>query len=125
CAFMDAYDPAAVFSSIDVQGRYSFGNQPRIAAWNLTRFAETLLPLLHEDQDEAIKLAENSLATFQPAYQATFHEGLRRKIGLSTEEKEDLALIGDLLERMARNQADFTLTFRGLADELGNGAGER
>ena len=124
CAFMDAYDPATVFSSIDVQGRYSYANQPRIAAWNLTRFAETLLPLLHDDQDEAIKLAEDALATFQPAYQATFHGGLRRKIGLATEEADDLALVGDLLERMARNQADFTLTFRGLADELDKEAGE-
>ena len=102
CAFMDEYDPAAVFSSIDPQGRYAFANQPRIAVWNLTRLAETLLPLLHEDEDEAIRRAEGALRTFQSLHDATLHRGLRRKFGLFTEEESDLALASDLLARMAR-----------------------
>jgi len=124
CAFMDEYDPAAVFSSIDAQGRYAFANQPRIAVWNLTRLAETLLPLLHENEDEAIGKAEAALKTFQPLHEATLHGGFRRKLGLFTEEETDLALVGDLLARMARNRADFTLTFRGLADEIEGQAGD-
>jgi serine/tyrosine/threonine adenylyltransferase len=125
CAFMDEYDPAAVFSSIDAQGRYAFANQPRIAAWNLTRLAETLLPLLHEDEDEAIRIAEAALRTFQPRHDAALHRGFRRKLGLFTEEESDLELTGDLLARMARNRADFTLTFRGLADEIDGQSGDR
>lgn len=124
CAFMDAYDPAAVFSSIDVQGRYAYANQPRIAAWNLTRFAETLLPLLDDDEDTAIGKAESALKTFQPAYQAAFHGGLRRKFGLLSEQEGDTALMGDLFGIMAANSADFTLTFRGLADEFDGHAGK-
>ncbi|MEO9339767.1 protein adenylyltransferase SelO [Mesorhizobium sp. SB112] len=117
CAFMDAYDPATVFSSIDSQGRYSYANQPRIAVWNLARLAETLLPLLHEDGDEAVRIAERSLKKFQSLYEANFHRGLRRKLGLFSEEEGDIALIADLFEIMARNRADYTLTFRGLADK--------
>lgn len=124
CAFMDAYDPAAVFSSIDVQGRYAYANQPRIAAWNLTRFAETLLPLLDDDEDAAIGKAEGALKAFQPAYQAAFHGGLRRKFGLLSEQEGDIALMGDLFSIMAVNSADFTLTFRGLADEFDGRAGK-
>ncbi len=123
CAFMDAYDPATVFSSIDVQGRYAYANQPRIAAWNLTRFAEALLPLLDLDEDAAIAKAEGVLKTFQPAYQAAFHGGLRRKVGMITEQEGDIQLIGELFSIMAANQADFTLTFRGLAGELEGQAG--
>jgi uncharacterized protein YdiU (UPF0061 family) len=124
CAFMDTYHTAMVFSSIDAQGRYSYVNQPRIAAWNLTRLAETLLPLLHENEDEAIRIAEGALKAFQPAYDATFHRGLRRKLGLLAEEDGDMALAGDLFGTMQRQQADFTLTFRGLADEVDRPAGE-
>lgn len=118
CAFMEGYDPGAVFSSIDMNGRYAYGNQPRVATWNLTRFAETLLPLLHDDQPEAIRVAEAALGTFQGCYEATFHLGLRRKVGLVTGHAGDLPLIGDLLSIMARNAADFTLTFRGLAGAI-------
>src|SRR5690606_10117931 len=106
-----------VFSSIDAQGRYAYANQPRIAAWNLTRFAETLLPLLADDEKAAIAEAEGALKSFQPAYQSAFHGGLRRKVGLLTEQEGDLQLIGDLFSVMAANRADFTQTFRGLADE--------
>ena len=88
CAFMDAYDPATVFSSIDHAGRYAYGNQPRIAQWNLARFAETLLPLLAEDEDQAVAAAKESLGSFAPRFQAAYHGGLRRKIGLATEREE-------------------------------------
>ena len=116
CAFMDAYDPATVFSSIDHAGRYAYGNQPRIAAWNLTRFAETLLPLLDDDQDRAIAAAEGALAGFRPMFEAAYLAGLRRKLGLATEQDGDSALAQDLLKRMAENGADYTLTFRALCD---------
>jgi uncharacterized protein YdiU (UPF0061 family) len=116
CAFMDAYDPAKVFSSIDEHGRYAYGNQPRIALWNLTRLAETLLPLLADEEKRAIADAEEALAAFGPRFEATFHKGLRRKLGLFTEGDDDLALIQALLDTMASNGADFTLTFRRLCD---------
>ena len=119
CAFMDAYDPATVFSSIDQQGRYAYANQPRIAHWNLARLAETLLPLLAEDQDSAVADAEEALAAFGPRFEAVFHAGLRRKIGLFTEHDEDPELIQALLSAMAQNGADFTLTFRELCDAAG------
>lgn len=116
CAFMDAYDPAAVFSAIDEHGRYAYANQPRIAQWNLTRLAEALLPLLSEDADAAVAEAQTILEGFAPAFQATFQAGLRAKIGLATEEPDDIALVRDLMEAMANNKADFTLTFRGLSN---------
>lgn len=115
CAFMDAYDPATVFSSIDQHGRYAYGNQPRIALWNLTRLAETLLPLLSEVEDQAVADAQEALAGFAPRFEAVYHAGLRRKLGLFTERPEDPALVHDLFEAMAANQADFTLTFRKLS----------
>jgi serine/tyrosine/threonine adenylyltransferase len=112
CAFMDAYDPATVFSSIDRQGRYAYGNQPRIGLWNLTRLAEALLPLLSEDQEKAMSEASEALEAFSGKFEAAYHAGLRRKLGLLTEREEDLTLAGDLLKTMA----DFTLTFRRLSD---------
>ncbi|MFI0848385.1 YdiU family protein [Mesorhizobium sp. IMUNJ 23232] len=124
CAFMDAYHPGTVFSSIDAGGRYAYANQPRIAVWNLARLAETLLPLLAENDDEAVALAEDALRKFQAAYDGVFHAGLRRKLGLFTERSEDLALAGGLLETMAGNQADFTLVFRTLGEDLRAAAGE-
>ena len=114
CAFMDAYDPATVFSSIDRFGRYAYGNQPRIAQWNLARLAETLLPLLAEDENSALAAAQETLAAFGPRFEAAYHGGLRRKIGLSTEHEGDAALAQDLLKHMAENGADFTLTFHHL-----------
>ena len=116
CAFMDAYDPATVFSSIDTQGRYAYINQPRIAPWNLARFGETLLPLLADDSEAALAIANKALATFQPRYAAALLQGLRRKLGLFTAEEGDTVLAEDLLKAMAANQADFTLTFRRLGD---------
>jgi serine/tyrosine/threonine adenylyltransferase len=117
CAFMDAYDPATVFSSIDRQGRYAYGNQPAMAHWNLTRLAEALLPLLHPQQPEAIALAQAALNTFKPLY--TFHwvTGMRHKLGLWDEPNpDDVGLITQLLAWMQAEQADFTNTFRGLTE---------
>ena len=119
CAFMEAYDPATVFSSIDHQGRYAYGNQPRAALWNLARLAEALLPVLEqeaESQEAALASANEALAAFEPQYEAARRAGLRRKLGLSTEREGDTELVEDLLERMAANRADFTLTFRKLCD---------
>ena len=124
CAFMDAYDPATVFSSIDHTGRYAYANQPGIALWNLTRLAETLLPLLADDQDRAITEAQEALSAFAPRFEAAFHAGLRRKLGLFTERDEDLALAQDLLNAMAANHADFTLTFRRLSEAAADPAGD-
>jgi uncharacterized protein YdiU (UPF0061 family) len=116
CAFIDSYDPAAVYSSIDHYGRYAYGNQPRIARWNLARLAEALLPLLGEDQAKAIEAANRALGAFPGRFEAAYAAGLRRKLGLMEEQEGDTALAQDLLDRMARNGADFTLTFRRLAD---------
>ena len=116
CAFMDAYAPATVFSSIDQQGRYAYGNQARIAAWNLARLAETLLPLLSDDEAQAVEIAQECLAGFGRTFEGAYFGGLRRKIGLSSVRDGDDALTQDLLKAMAQNQADFTLTFRGLGE---------
>ncbi|WP_210468151.1 YdiU family protein [Sporosarcina sp. 6E9] len=114
CAFMDTYDPATVFSSIDIQGRYAYGNQPSIAGWNLARLAETLIPLLHEDESEALKLAQDTISRFPEAYQSSWLSGMRRKLGLFNEEDDDASLINQLLTMMKNHQADFTNTFRAL-----------
>src|ERR1700736_4064552 len=116
CAFMDAYDPATVFSSIDELGRYAYANQPRIVLWNLTRLAECLLPLFSDQQDKAIEEAQLALGGFAEAFTAAYQAGLRSKLGLFTARDDDPALAQDLLDAMAGNQADFTLTFRRLSD---------
>src|SRR5437773_703898 len=114
CAFMDEYHPGKVFSSIDQQGRYSYANQPQIAMWNLARFAETLLPLIDEDQQQAIKEAENVLERFSARFQAAYSAGMRQKLGLHTEADGDLELASEFLRLLATNQVDFTLAFRRL-----------
>lgn len=114
CAFLDVYDPATVFSSIDRQGRYAYGNQPYIAGWNLARFAETLLPLLDADEEQAIRLAEKALSNFMELYQSIWLVGMRAKLGIYNEETEDESLIEDLLNLMETYQADYTNTFRAL-----------
>jgi uncharacterized protein YdiU (UPF0061 family) len=124
CAFMDAYDPATVFSSIDRQGRYAYGNQPRIGLWNLTRLAETLLPLLSKDEEKAVAEASEALEAFSSKFEASYHAGLRRKLGLLTEREEDPTLAGDLLKAMTENEADFTLTFRRLSDAAAGPEGD-
>ncbi|MBZ9857458.1 YdiU family protein [Mesorhizobium sp. CA13] len=118
CAFMDAYDPSAVFSSIDRAGRYAYANQPRVATWNLTRFAETLLPLMSTDENDAVAEAEDVLRSFQSSYEAVLQRGFRRKLGLLTEAEGDLQLAADFLDVLARGEADFTLGFRRLGDDL-------
>lgn len=114
CAFMDTYDPATVFSSIDRHGRYAYGNQPRIALWNLARFAETLLPLLHDDEDKAIELAEETLSEFSGLYRQRWLAGMRMKLGLGNEEADDADLVEELLTLMHAHSADYTNTFRAL-----------
>jgi len=118
CAFMDVYDPSTVFSSIDHQGRYAFGNQPHMAQWNLARLAETLLPLLHDDQKKSIALATEALESFKEKFQVTWLSGMRAKLGLFTEEADDLPLINSLLTCMHMNRADYTITFRELSQEM-------
>ncbi|HKS18475.1 MAG TPA: YdiU family protein [Bradyrhizobium sp.] len=122
CAFMDEYNPATVFSSIDELGRYAYANQPRIALWNLTRLAECLLPLFSDDQDKAIEQAQFALGAFAEKFTVAYQAGLRQKIGLFTERGGDEALVQDLLDAMAKNHADFTLTFRRLGDVARNPA---
>jgi serine/tyrosine/threonine adenylyltransferase len=124
CAFMDSFDPAAVFSSIDHNGRYSYGNQPHAAAWNLARFAETLLPLIDEKPERAVELAGEIIATFGPRFSAHWLDALRAKLGLELSEPGDAALAQDLLGAMQRSDADFTLTFRALCDAAADGEGD-
>jgi uncharacterized protein YdiU (UPF0061 family) len=112
CAFMDTYDPAAVFSSIDVAGRYAYGNQPPIAQWNLARLAEAMLPLFDENADRAVERATATLDSFSGLFQQHWLDGMRAKLGLFTPEREDEALVNDLLAWMQRQSADFTKTFR-------------
>ena len=118
CAFLDVYDPAAVFSSIDHGGRYAYANQPRIAHWNLVRLAETLLPLLGPDEDSAMAAARDSLAAFAPRFQAAYLAGLRRKIGLTTERDGDEALTMDFLKLLEAGRVDFTRAFRTLSGAM-------
>jgi serine/tyrosine/threonine adenylyltransferase len=116
CAFLDSYDPAKSFSAIDELGRYAYWNQPKIAQWNLARFAETLLPLLDPDADRAIELANEAISAFTPRFQECWLAGIRNKLGLSSSEDGDLDLANTLLRAMHEGGADFTLTFRRLCD---------
>lgn len=114
CAFLDTYDPKKKFSSIDRGGRYAFANQPTIAQWNLARLAETLLPLISEDEEEAVRLAMKELDGFVELFETAHTAVLRAKLGLHTELEGDRALALDLLGRMADNEVDFTIFFRQL-----------
>ncbi len=114
CAFMDVYDPATVFSSIDYFGRYAYGNQPNIAIWNLARFAQTLLPLLHKEFHRAKEIASYAVSEFLPLFQTHWLAGMRNKIGLFHEEPQDDALIQDLLHLMQQQHSDYTNTFLAL-----------
>jgi uncharacterized protein YdiU (UPF0061 family) len=115
CAFLDAYDPKKKFSSIDEGGRYAFVNQPRIAQWNLARLAEALLPLVPANQEEAIRLATERLERFPAIFERAYARVMRAKLGLSSEEEDDLVLAADLLARLASNQIDYTVFFRALS----------
>jgi serine/tyrosine/threonine adenylyltransferase len=122
CAFMDAYDPKTVFSSIDHHGRYAYGRQPHIAQWNLARLAETLLPLMHADHQEALSMASAAVSGFPDLFRRHWLAGMRAKLGLSNQETEDGTLVEDLLDGMHRRGADFTNTFRELASDSRPGA---
>jgi uncharacterized protein YdiU (UPF0061 family) len=114
CAFLDEYDPRKKFSSIDRGGRYAFANQPGIAQWNLTRLAEALLPLIHDDEDEGARLATERLEGFSALFDGAYKRVMREKLGLSSEEEDDDALAADLRGRLATNNVDYTIFFRGL-----------
>lgn len=121
CAFMDTYNPETVFSSIDRQSRYAYGNQPYMAAWNLARLADTLLPFFSTDKEDAIKIAEDEISKFFDLYYNHWLTGMRRKLGLFNEESEDESLIQDLLDLMEKHQQDYTNTFLTLTfDRPGN-----
>jgi uncharacterized protein YdiU (UPF0061 family) len=124
CAFMEAFDPATVFSSIDETGRYAYGNQPVIAEWNLARLAEALLPLIHDDQDQAVALAVESLGGFRPRYSAAWSAGMRAKLGLPAglDEEVQKALVDDLLPMLEESRVDHTSFFRALGAAARGGA---
>ncbi len=117
CAFMNSYHPETVFSSIDTNGRYAFGNQPNIAHWNLIRLAESLLPLIHESEEQAIALVTECLQAFPNQFFGYWLAGMRKKLGIFNQEEDDIKLAEDLLMHMQKNKADYTNTFRSLADE--------
>ncbi|MBT0768653.1 YdiU family protein [Kineosporia sp. J2-2] len=117
CAFLDTYDPAAVYSSIDRDGRYAYRNQPAIAGWNLARLAETLLPLIDDDQDTAVELATQALRAFFSHYEKSWTTGMRAKLGLIGDPGDDVLapLVSDLLDLLETNQVDHTSFFRSLS----------
>ena len=117
CAFMNHYDPKTVFSSIDTQGRYAFGNQAPIAHWNLFRLAESLLPLLGTDDEKAVEIAQGLLAQFPIKFLDYWLAGMRKKLGLFNQEAEDMQLAEDLLMYMHKHKADYTNTFRALGTD--------
>jgi uncharacterized protein YdiU (UPF0061 family) len=116
CAFMDAFDPATVYSSIDTGGRYAFGNQPVVAEWNLARLAEAILPLLADDQDAAVAVAVESLGAFRDLYSSAWSAGMRAKLGLAddVDRAEASSLVGDLVGLLQADHVDHTSFFRGL-----------
>lgn len=116
CAFMDHFDPQTVFSSIDTHGRYAFSQQPKIMHWNLARFAEALLPLIHKDSDQALVLAQTCLQTFSERYQTQWLGMMRNKLGLLGEHEGDQLLVDDLLHWMQERKLDYTNTFLALTD---------
>ena len=118
CAFLDGYDPAAVYSSIDHEARYAYGNQPAVAQWNLIRFAETLLPLIDDDVDAAVARVTEVLETFPQRYRAHLDEGLAAKLGVRGATRPDPALGEDLLALLAAQRVDMTLFFRGLSEAV-------
>jgi uncharacterized protein YdiU (UPF0061 family) len=121
CAFMESFSNKTVFSSIDVQGRYAYGNQPEILVWNLTRLAETLVPLVDSNQEKSVELLTQKIEKIPSLYQEYWLQGMRKKVGLSSDEPADLLLIKQLLKIMEIGQADFTLVFRRLSESiLGN-----
>ncbi|KXH81915.1 YdiU family protein [Sporosarcina sp. HYO08] len=117
CAFMDTYDPDTVFSSIDVNGRYAYGNQPYIGGWNLARLAESLIPLLDENEEKGLGIAQDTMSDYFEIFQGYWLSGMRSKLGLLDQEEGDSLLVDSLLDLMRKNEADFTNTFRALTIE--------
>ncbi|MFN3744269.1 MAG: protein adenylyltransferase SelO [Hyphomicrobiaceae bacterium] len=124
CAFMDHYHPATVYSSIDEHGRYAYGNQPVIGQWNLTRLAEALLPLIADEREAAVGIAQEAINAYPAKFEAALIAGYRKKLGLFEAQDEDPALTKKLMDVMAANKADFTLTFRGLSEAAGDPAAD-
>ena len=118
CAFMNAYHPDTVFSSIDTQGRYAFGNQPNIIKWNMARFAESLLPILDQNEEESLKLAQSVFDAFDDLWHRKYYETMGNKIGLQIENEGMPFLVDELFEMMKKHQMDFTNTFLNLMDIL-------
>jgi serine/tyrosine/threonine adenylyltransferase len=114
CAFMDAFHPKKVFSSIDEHGRYAWDQQPGIALWNLTRFAESLLDMLHEDRDHAVEIAKAELAQFYPQFEEAFETGMLAKLGIRSRSADDGAFIADMLRVLMDEKLDYTVFFREL-----------
>ena len=111
CAFMDSYKLETVFSSIDLQGRYAYGQQPLITKWNLARFAETLLPYIDKNKDKAIKIATKTINEFDSIYEKKWYDMMKSKLGLIGNKNEDKKIISDFLTWMENNKADYTNTF--------------
>ncbi|MCL4118891.1 UNVERIFIED_CONTAM: hypothetical protein GTU68_004818 [Idotea baltica] len=124
CAFMDQYRAETVFSSIDTQGRYAYGNQPKMAKWNLARLAESLLPLIDDNTDHAIALATEEINKFDELYRQHWHDGMRAKIGLTSHDTNDIELIEQLIRSINGQDVDYTLLFRALPDAI-NGDTDR
>ena len=120
CAFMDTFDPATVYSSIDEHGRYAYGNQPLVGRWNITRLAEALLTLIADDSETAIAIAQKAIDAYPDKFEAAYVEGFRRKLGLFEARDEDPMLVKQFMDVMAAGKADFTLTFRGLSEAAGD-----
>lgn len=116
CAFMDSYHPETVFSSIDHGERYAYGNQPGIAHWNLVKLAQVLLPLLDEDREKAVAIAQASVDTYPELFLSAYREGMGRKLGLAAWDESDAGLLNDWLDLLVQEKADFTLAFRRLAE---------
>jgi uncharacterized protein YdiU (UPF0061 family) len=125
CAFMEAFDPATVYSSIDRGGRYAYGNQPVVAEWNLARLAEAMLPLFHPDEEQAVAPAVEALAGFRPQYEAAWSDGMRAKLGLPADADRTVVapLVEELLTGMQESRVDHTSFFRALSGAAGGDAG--
>lgn len=125
CAFMDQFDPDTVFSSIDQNGRYAYRNQAHIAHWNLSRLAVALLPLLDDEPEKAVASGQAAIDVFPDIFQKVYRNGMCKKLGFSSSQKDDVAIIQDLMKLMQEEAADYTLTFRYLSDLAGDGSGSR
>lgn len=115
CAFMDVFDPKTVYSAIDQTGRYAYGNQPSIGQWNLSVLAQSLLPILDDDEAKAVEHAKAALDTYPSAFQAAYEKGIRAKLGFEIEDQGDVALWQDLMKQLAGQEVDFTQFFRALS----------